>query len=219
MSPISTRLRAPALLLLLLAASAVTALAAHPHWTDPCANPEALAVTSLIPGARHVGSREIDRADVTLWVRGEFPHPLPGAAPFRYQIVRSHDLLRASMRPVRLVDQKIDAEHHRVEWVEVEDQRLPIHLVLDYTRSPSLLIAYLQIYGNRPSANPMWTHLGGLATVLRDGAPPVTTLILSGAVLRSRAPEVEEAAIHWLSEAWRFYDRFCAPPADRAEAS
>ncbi|MBW2397228.1 MAG: hypothetical protein JRG95_23520, partial [Deltaproteobacteria bacterium] len=76
--------------------------------------------------------------------------------------------------------------------------------------------AYLQIYGNTPTASPIGTHLNGLVDVLFQGAEPVTTIIIDGLVTRNGLPVAEEAINAWIGGAWTFFDRFCSAPANGA---
>lgn len=190
----------------------VAALTARPHRHDPCARPEVLSVSSLIPGARHTRTRDPDPKDrFSLWVEGTFANLLSAKDPFQYRIVRSYNVLGASLNPTNLVAPHTDAEHHRMESIEMDGTSIPVHVVEDYTKHPPQLIAYFQMYGVTPVSNPIATHLRSFRNVLRYGTPPVTTVIVNGPMTRADRPEVEEKVLAWLGGAWQFIDRFCAP--------
>ncbi len=188
----------------------------HPHQQDPCQNPGALEITSLIPGARHLRIRTDLPEAAILWAEGEFTNPLADQHPYRYQIVRGFNTLRISTHPVSYVANDVDGEVQRTIQVEVDGQSLSIHVVEDFTRSPPRLIAYLQIYGTTPTASPIGSHLRNLRAVLSHGTQPVTTVIVDGLVTRKGLPEAEKAISEWIGGAWTFIDRFCSVPVKRA---
>ncbi|MCP5066421.1 MAG: hypothetical protein GY946_07625, partial [bacterium] len=170
MIQVTTRHRKAMAFLLFVAAACMIWTKENPRRFDPCRQPAAISVTSLISGSTHKGSRNSNREDVTLWVEGTFENPLSNEAPFRYQIIRSYDLLHQSARPVNLVSDKIDAEHHRVENLEIDGQTVPVHIVEDYTTTPNRLIAYLHIHGIDPTESLFSDQLGRLPEIVRTGA-------------------------------------------------
>lgn len=199
--------------LLGVCAATMTWFTLHPYRQDPCVRADTLGVTFLIPNSRHLRLRTELPEDVVLWAEGRFANPLSEANPFRYQIVRGYGTLRRSTHPVSLVDNDVDAESHRITVLEVGKASLPIHIVEDFTRSPPRVIAYLQIHGTTPTESPITAHLSNLGAVLREGAQPVTTIIVDGLITRQGMPETEKALLDWFGGAWTFFDRFCQPPA------
>ncbi|MCP5059198.1 MAG: hypothetical protein GY937_21035 [bacterium] len=192
----------------------VAILTVRPHRFDPCAHPQTLSVTSLIPGAKHLETKELGPDSRYLMrTEGTFSNPISRKAPFEYEIVRSFDVLNMALRPVTLVAPQIDAEHHRLESIDVDGTSIPVHIVEDFTKQPPQLIAYIQAYGLTPSSNPMASHLLNFLGVLRHGTPAVTTVIVNGPITRAGQPEAEESALRWLGDSWKFIERFCAPPA------
>ena len=199
--------------MLVVCAAATTWFTSHPRRHDPCVRADTLGVTSLIPGGRHLGLRTELDDDVVLWAKGQFANPLSGTDPFRYQIIRGYDTLRRSTHPVSLVDEEVEAESQRKVVLEIGETSLPIQIVEDFTHLPPRLIAYLQIHGTTPTENPLAAHLRNLGGLLREGAQPVTTIIVDGPVTQSGLPETEKAVLDWFGGAWTFFDRFCRVPA------
>jgi hypothetical protein len=208
---LSNRYLMPAAALLLVAAGAVGWLTQNPRRVDPCARPGALAVTSLIPGATHLRvKKQASTGSQVLWTEGTFTNPLSAEQPFHYQMVRSYSLLHQASRPVNLVSETIDAEHHRVVHVEAAGQQIPVHLVEDYTKQPHRLIAYFHIYGLEPSEQPLASHLGHFATVIGKGTPVLTTVVVDGVIHRKGLEVATEASLSWLVGSFEFFDRFCS---------
>ncbi|MBW2245345.1 MAG: exosortase/archaeosortase family protein, partial [Deltaproteobacteria bacterium] len=94
----------------------------HPRRQDHCRNPATLAITSLIPDAKHVRQRSELPDSIILWAEGEFPNPLSDSNPFHYQIVRGYNTLRISTHPLSLIANDVDGETQRLMEIQVEGQ-------------------------------------------------------------------------------------------------
>ena len=211
MTPVSIRHLLPGALLVAVAAVCVAWLEVEPHQVDPCERPGELALVHQIPGARAPEPVDFGSPELILRARSTLDNPFSLGEPMRFQLVRSFDVLTMSGRPVSLVSQKIEAENHRLVERRVGDTLLPVHIVEDHTRSPSLLVAYFHVYGNRPVAYPLTEQLSQVPEVLRSGSPAISTWIISAATDRLSQRDVEAKALAWVDSAWSFHRQRCAP--------
>ncbi len=178
--------------------------------TDPCRSPDALKATSLIPGTRSLGEQlESLTPDTFQWSEGEVAHPLFPDRPLRFQILRSYDGRWLYERPVRFAFEKLEPEDQRVIELDVDGERLPIHVVWDHTQAPSRLVAYFFAFDNRPVRTPILAQVRRAIGLAVGGPRPLTLAIVAGAGTPSATGAVESAASAWLVDAWRFVARSC----------
>jgi hypothetical protein len=218
-----------ALIALLGAASAVRLAAlGGAHGDDPCASPDALRATSLIPGSVALGERleALDGA-VFQWSEGEIANPLLPKLPMQFQIIRSWDAPRLYNNPIRHGDPaqreagagerrrppRLQPEELRVRELDVDGVRVPIHLAWDHTDTgTSRLVAWLFVFDDRPVRSPLAAQLRGALGLAFEGPRPLTLVTLAAVAPAPSTARVEDAAADWFADAWRYVARACQAP-------
>jgi hypothetical protein len=197
-------------LLAVLAGAVVWWASLSPRRADPCAHPEVLSVTGLIPGSRPEGKRrERLGGDIIQWSEGRIDAELPGEQPLFYRIVRTYNVLKAAERPMALMPQHVEPETVRIELVEAPGGPLPIHVVR--TTGPTIfhIAAYLYLYGNDPAPHPFELQLRGALRELRNGRRPLTLILVGGPATRQNAARREDLALRWIASAWQHHRSMC----------
>jgi len=185
----------------------------HPRFRDACRNPAALQATSLIDGSRPLGERLEERGPRDIqWSEGEIPLARQPAQPLHFQILRSYDARKLYEHTVRFASVKLEPEEHEVLRLTSKGVELPIHLVRDHTRSPSVVLAYLFAYRGRPVARPLLALLKDAPRQLLHGSAPLTLFLVEAKAPHRRTAAVEAVAEHWLVAAWHQYRTACAQP-------
>jgi hypothetical protein len=219
---------AVALIALLGAAAALRFLAlGDARGADPCATPDALKATSLIPGSTALGERlESLDGETFQWSEGEVANPLLPRLPMEFQIIRSWDAPRLYNNPIRHADPgqqqadgdergrtpRLQPEELRVREVEVDGERLPIHLAWDHTDTGgSRLVAWLFVFDDRPVRSPLVAQLRSALGLAFGGPRPLTLVTLAAVAPAQRSAPVEDAAAEWFAGAWRYVARSCRP--------
>ncbi len=218
--------------LLALSALARVAWIRDARGPDVCRSPGAIKATSLIPGTVALGERlEALDADTFQWSEGEVANPLSPRSPMQFQIVRSYDAPRLYGNPLRIGERtgpgahdqlasagarpdRMQPEDLRVRELDVDGERVPIHVAWDHTQAPlgpSRLVAWMFIYENRPVVSPLLRQIAGAAPLVIGGTRPLTLVTVSALAARSTGPRAEDAAMAWLADAWRYVARSCAP--------
>jgi len=201
----------PHIALLAVVAGAVVWLAwLSPRRTDPCAHPDVLPVTGLIPGSRPEGERR-DRlgGDIIQWSEGRVSPELPGEQPLFFRIIRTYNVLKAAERPLSLMPTPVEPETLRDELVEAPGGPLPIHIVKSTGPSAFHISAYLYLYGNDPVPHPFEFQLRGALRELREGQRPLTLILAGGSATRENAAQREDLALRWVTSAWQHYRSMC----------
>jgi len=184
----------------------------HPRFRDPCRNPAALQATSLIDGFRPLGERLEKRGPHDIqWSEGEIPRVGRPSEPLHFQILRSYDARKLYEHTVRFASEKLEPEEHEILPRISQGEELPIHLVRDHTRSPSVILAYLFAYRGRPVAQPLLALLEDAPRQLLRGSAPLTLFLVEARAPHRRTAAAEEAAERWLVAAWRQYRMACGP--------
>lgn len=198
-------------LLAVLAGAVVWPAWRSPRRADPCAHPDVLLVTGLIPGSRPEGERR-DRlgGDIVQWSEGRVTDPgLAGEPPLFFRMIRTYNVLNAAQRPLSPMPKPVDPETVRVELVEAPGGPLPIHVVRTTGPAAFYVAAYLYLYGNDPVPYPFGYQLRGALRELRDGQRPLTLLLAGGATTQANAAEREDLALRWIVSAWQHYRSMC----------
>jgi hypothetical protein len=201
---------------------------------DLCHVPAGLKATSLIAGTTPLGERLESLTDETFqWSEGEVPNPLARDLPMGFQIVRSYDGPSLYMNPSRfgsdalvrmaLGDEREPTPEERSRLrlqpealvarpVPVDGASLPVHLAWDHTQpATSRLVAWYFVFDNEAVASPLAAQLADGAALALGGPRPVTLVLISAYAPRARAGVVEDAALAWLADSWRFIAASCAP--------
>jgi hypothetical protein len=198
-------------LLAVLAGAVVWPAWLSPRRTDPCAHPDVLPVTGLIPGSRPEGERR-DRlgGDIVQWSEGRVTDPgLAGESPLFFRMIRTYNVLKMAQRPLSLMPTPVEPETVRVELVEAPGGPLPIHVVRTTRAAGFYVAAYLYLYGNDPVPHPFGYQLRGALRELREGRRPLTLILVGGPAIRENAAKREDLALRWIVSAWQHYRSMC----------
>ena len=200
---------------------------------DLCRVPEGLKATSLIANTTPLGERRESLSEQTFqWSEGEVPNPLAPKLPMTFQIVRSYDGPFLYMNPSRfgsdaLVRTALGAQREPTSLersrlrlqpealarraLPVDGATLPVQLAWDHTQpATSRLVAWYFVFDNEPVASPFQAQLRDGARLALAGPRPVTLVLIAAYAPRARAGVIEEAALAWLAESWRFVAASCA---------
>lgn len=206
----SRRYALPLLALLLVALVPIAFHALVQPRADECAHPRALLDTDAIEGsgpARPVDKMEPGRI---AWIRGRVPlHTRRKVPPLDFAVARTYETEPLYVRPTSFLSEGFEPGRPRVEWVEVDGDRLPLHWA-DVTATGGVgFSAYLLVYDGRPVTRLFLEQLRTAPSRLLHGATPVTLFAISG-VTPENAPEIgQEPARRWLVAAWRHYRESC----------
>jgi len=181
-----------------------------PKRADPCAHPDVLTVTGLIPGSKPEGERkERLNDDIVQWSEGLVTDTRLPRDPLRFRIVRSYSVLKAAERPLALLQNALEPETIRVESVEAIGGPLPIHVVRTTGVTTFHLVAYLYLFGNDPVSHPFAAQLRGALRDLRAGHRPLTVILAGGTATQDTVEAREELAVRWVASAWQHYRSMC----------
>jgi hypothetical protein len=202
------------------AAIAALALAASiriwPAWlsperVDPCAHPDLLAVTGLIPGTTPTGQRrERLNDDVIQWSEGALTED-----DFAFRLIRSYNVRQAAERPLLLLPHKNDPERLALEWVDAPGGPLPVHTVRTTGFGSFDVVAYLYVLGNQPVSSPFLAGVRGAFGELRTGKRPLSVFLAAGPATPDTEQERRDVAVSWVVAAWSHYRSVCMPSAPR----
>ncbi len=227
---VSTKFGVP--LLLVMGAAAMLRLTAlgDVRGVDPCASPDSLRATSLIPGTTALGERleALDEATFQ-WSEGEVAHPLFPKLPMEFQIIRSYDAPSLYNNPLRFGEPRLEPrraggaeaagrhlrlqpEELQLQIVEADGARLPIHLAWDHTNAhASRLVAWYFTFDNEPVRSPLAAQLRNSLSLAFGGPRPLTLVTLSAVAPPQLTANVEDAASAWLAGSWSYIARTCKP--------
>ena len=198
-------------LLAVLAGAVVLSAWLSPRRADPCAHPDVLPVTGLIPGSRPEGERRDQLGgDIVQWSEGRLTGPgLPRELPLFFRIIRTYNVRQAAQRPLAFMPTPVEPETVRIERVEAPGGPLPIHIVRTTGPGAFQLAAYLYLYGNDAVQYPFEFQLRGALRELREGRRPLTLILVGGPATRVNAAEREALALRWIVSAWQHYRSMC----------
>ena len=210
----STRYVWPIVALALVAGAVVWPRWLAPTRVDPCAHPEVLGVTGLIPGTQPEGERRERRsADIVQWSEGRVVDEKYPRDPLLFRIVRSYSVLKAAERPLGLMPKVLEPETVRMESLAAADGPLPVRVVRSSGHESFQIVAYFFAFGNEPVLHPFVAQLGGLFRELVHGRRPLTVFLAGGAATPESATHREELALRWLGAAWQHYRGMCVTGA------
>ena len=230
---------APALVAITVVAAALQLGAVRgARGEDPCASPESLRATTLIPGSAALGERLELLDDATFqWSEGEVPNPMHPSQPMRFQIVRSYASAWLSENPLKFAfsgtgrpaadpqaerRRRLQPEELRVVMTASEAGVVPIRVAWDHTesrvllgrsegRGPSRLAAWFFVFDNRAVSSPVREQLRGAVGLAVGGARPLSLVMISALATEETVAPVEAAATAWLARAWEYTARSCRP--------
>jgi hypothetical protein len=227
---LSTRFAAGLLVLAGAAAGLRLALLEGSRGADRCAAPGALKATSLIPGTLALGERlEALGPETFQWSEGEVENPALAKLPMRFQIVRSYAATALYVNPLHYAarpdspqsraetaaaERRLQPEELRVRVIAAAGVSLPIHVAWDHTDAPvgpSRLAAWLFVFDNQPVRSPLRSQLANALSLAAAGARPLTIVTVSALAPVNATAQVEDAAVAWLADAWRYTARVCTP--------
>jgi hypothetical protein len=207
---ISTRFVIPIVVLALAGGAIVWPSWLRPHRADPCAHPDVLGVTALIPGSQPEGERRDQRSDdVIQWSEGRIPDERFPRDPLLFRIVRNYSVLKAAERPLAFIPKVGEPETTRIERVDAPGGPLPVHVVRTSGREAFHVVAFLYAFGNEPVAQPFVAQLTGAFRELWHGRRPLTVFIVGGDATPETARHREEVALRWITAAWQHYRSMC----------
>ena len=199
-------------LLALLAAGAAPRVAAlrGVRGEDSCRAPGAVKATSMIPGTLALGERlELLGPATFQWSEGEVANPVLPKAPLKFQIIRSYDGPSLYENPLRFAGDRLEPEELVVRDLEVDGERVPVHIAWDRTQAPSQLVAHFFVFDGRPVRSPFAAQLRSAAGLALHGPRPTTLVLVAGFAYPNNASVVEDAATTWLGDAWRYFAHVC----------
>lgn len=203
-------------LIALLAAGAAPRVAAYRglHGEDSCRAPGALKATSMISGTLALGERLESLSPATFqWSEGEVANPALPKAPLQFQIIRSYDGPSLYENPLRFAGDRLEPEELIVREIEVDGERIPVHIAWDRTQVPGhRLVAYFFVFDGRPVRSPLATQLRRAVGLALRGPRPTTLVLVSGSAFPNSAAVIEDAATTWLGDAWRYFAHVCGEP-------
>ena len=206
----STRFVIPILALALASGAIVWPRWLRPQRVDPCAHPDVLGVTGLIPGSEPEGERRDRRSDdIIQWSEGRIPDERFPRDPMLFRIVRSYSVLKAAERPLGLMPKVVEPETVRIENLDVPGGPVPVHVVRTSGREAFYVVAYFYAFGNEPVAQPFLAQLAGAWRELWNGRRPLTVFLVGGAATAETAAHREELALRWIGSAWQHYRGMC----------
>jgi hypothetical protein len=206
----STRFAVPIVALALASAAFVWPRWLQPRRADPCARPDVLTVTGLIPGSRPKGERRESLSTETIqWSEGLVADESLPRDPLVFRIVRTFDVLKAAERPLGLMPGRVEPETARLQRIDTPDGQLPVHVVRSSGRAVFHVVAYAFLYGNEPVPLPFVAQLRGTFRELTNGRRPLTILLAGGGATPETAPHREELALRWIASAWQHYRSMC----------
>lgn len=215
---LSTRFVVPVVVLALACGAIVWPRWLQPQRVDPCAHPDVLGVTGLIPGSRPEGERRERRSDdIIQWSEGRIPDERFPRDPLLFRIVRNYSVLKAAERPLGLMPKVVEPETVRLEHIDAAGGPLPVHVVRTTGRQAFHVVAYLYAYGNEPVAEPFLSQLGGVFGELRSGRRPLTIFLAGGAATAGSAAHRESLALRWIASAWQHYREMCVAREEPSE--
>lgn len=216
---VSTRFVPHILVLTALAGAVVWQAWLSPRRMDPCAHPDVLPVTGLIPGSRPEGERrERLSTELIQWSEGRVVAPdTPHDLRLRFRILRTYNVLKSAERPLALLPVKVEPEVVRLESIETPSETLPVHVVRSTGPSTFQIAAYLYVYGNEPVRHPFAMQVRSALQTLREGQRPMTILFVGGPANRENATTREQAALRWITAAWNHYRAMCLSPSDAGQ--
>lgn len=209
----SRRYVVPTVAVLGLAAILVGWSELAPRHTDPCRDPRALRHTGAIPGTQAGGERTDKVTEERIqWSEGTVLGASGKPTPLEFDLIRDYEAERFFFRPFRVAE-TLEPESAQSRWIESDVGRIRVHRVVDNaartTHGARLVASYTFLYGNRPVASPMRSRLIHTLAELRGSSPPVTMILVSGALHNQHTEDLLERSDSWLRDAVEHYVAVC----------
>jgi hypothetical protein len=217
---VSTRYVPHIVLLALGIGAAVWRTWLAPERPDPCAHPDVLSVTGLIPGSRPTGERR-DRLseDVIQWSEGTVvAEGRPDQPLLTFRIVRSYNVLKVAEKPLHLMPHEVEPESLELALVDAPGGPLPVHVVRTTGVGAFQVVAYSFLYGNEPVSHPLPHQLRKAWQDPFRGQRPLTVILAGGPATPETAGPLRELALRWITSAWQHYRIMCLPETGSGRA-
>ena len=216
MKLLSRRFAEPLFLVYALAAVPVVLHSFAEAYRDDCARPDGLRRWESTDDERGRFLRE--RFGAFQWSEGSFE---AGSAIFSYVHLRSYAAVQLLNRPENALLQQ-SPEQTRIEWIETESGKFPIHRALYEPRSDRAtrtLAGYLLLFEDKALAQSTLAPLASAPRQLVYGRSPMTLLFIHGRVPRDHYPQAELELRVRLLEALQEYQDACGAvaPSQRAQ--
>ncbi|MCZ6465181.1 MAG: hypothetical protein O7A09_12665 [Proteobacteria bacterium] len=207
MTATSRRFGIPLAILLGLAVVPIAVARMAPNRVDDCADPVLLMDVSRV-SENTVVEREprADRANKS--VSGRIQPEHRRQAPLEFVMIRAYGLPRRFLHPS--APGQLEPDQHDVEWLEVDGELLPVHLVQQKVERGTSFAVYVFAYENRPVVGPFASRMASAASELIFGSRPISLIAVSGSTGRLYKRETERRAKEWIAAAWRHHRAACA---------
>jgi hypothetical protein len=209
-TPLSGRLAAPALALLLAAVVPIWVRAVADPAPDACGEALLPGTVEALPGTLAARERpDLRVPGLSQWTEGEIAPPADGLPPLRFRIVRSSDPTAFYGEPIGYFSGNSVPDARRgLLWLESGADRLPVHWRYDDSEA-AYVIRYLFVQDGRPVRHPLRVGLANAARQVAIGTRPVTLLLVDGVGIPIHGEAIGRAAEAWLREAWQRYASGC----------
>ena len=127
----------------------------------------------------------------------------------KYRISRTYDLADYYFVPIDNFTNMFPEDRTELRTLDVDGIDLPVHLRLDESERESVLTAYIYILAGKPIRNPFTGSLAQVLAHLRDGAHPLTMILLNGRTSFAGRDAGQEIMLEWIREAWLRFDAIC----------
>jgi hypothetical protein len=183
---------------------------------EDCARPGALLKLGRLPASGAVAERyEKYDLDIRQWTEIDLRPQRPGMR-LRGAMIRSFRPIELYTRPPTRILGPIEAGQRRVEWVELDGERLPIQTIHDSSQGRNSLASWLFVYGNEPVEHPIWHQIRTAPQQVWSGTRPLTLLLVAGPVNPEHREQARALAERWLVDAYRLHRQACVAPAAEA---
>ena len=207
MTAISTRFVIPMLVLLTLALVPVARAVLAPNRVDDCADKNILLEADRIdPNSTVEEVRTGSRRSYLATGRIQPTHRRQ--APLEYTITRAHGLPRRFLHPSRPIS--LEPDRHELVWLEVDGDRLPVHMAYQTIDRGTHFAAYFFAYENTPVTGAFWTRARMALSDMVHGTKPLTLVSVTGSAGQLYLERTEERAREWLAAAWKHHRAACA---------
>lgn len=179
---------------------------------EDCARPSELVKLGSLPGSGRLAERyEKYDLDLRQWTEVDLRPERPGMK-LRGAMIRSFRPIDLYTRPPSKILGPIEASQRRVDWVDVDGDRLPIQTIHDSTKGRHTLASWLFVYRGEPVERPLWSQIRSAPSQIWSGTRPLTLLLVAGPVNPERREQARALAQRWIVDAYRLYRDACAVP-------
>ena len=168
------------------------------NFSDLC------AISGSEQDRESTGRRLKDLFGQVEWCHGSLGTQIP-SAPLDFWIMRSYDPKKLYHLPDTGLVRGAAPSRRTTEWVDLGDERVPIHRAYYAEEEPAVFAAYLLIYNGEPVANPYLAQLASFPLQLLRGTSPMNLLFVSGRGPRGSLEQMEQVGIAWLMQSLERY--------------